>query len=115
MMAKKPNAYLAKQEELRFAYMEAAEAVMKQFMCDTLQIAANEEFGMGAERLARLIKRWGKIYSEYYPCLNVTRTVEADVLRDKLDRLLKPLCHEDFQWFDFEERYPDLKKVRYGK
>ena len=112
-MAKKQNAYLAKQEELRFAYMEAAEAVMKQFMCDTLQIAANEEFGMAKDRLCRLIKRWAEIYRKYYPCLNVSRTVEADVLRDELDRQLKPLCHEDFEWCDFEQRYPDLKKVRY--
>lgn len=114
-MAKKQNALLAKIENERRIYMEAVEAVMKQFMCDTLQIAAQEEFGMGKDRLNRLIKRWGKIYSKYYNCLNVTATVEADVLRDELDRQLKPLCHEDFQWCDFEERYPDLKRVRYGK
>ena len=112
---KKPNAYLAKQEEQRHLYMAATEAVMKQFMCDTLQIAAQEEFGMGKERLGRLIKRWGAVYSEYYPCLNPSSGPEADVLRDKLDRQLEPLCREDFKWCDFEERYPDLKKVRYGK
>lgn len=111
----KNNAFLAKQEEQRRVHMEAAAAVMKQFMCDTLQIAMNEEDGWGKERLARLMKRWGAVYSKYYDALNVTRNAECDVLRDELDRQLKPLCHEDFQWFDFEDRYPDLKKVRYGK
>jgi hypothetical protein len=114
-MARKQNAYLAKMEEKRQLYMEATAAVMKQFMCDTLQIAANEEFGWAAERLGRLIKRWGAVFSKYYPGLNPSSGPEADVLRDELDRQLKPLCHKDFKWCDFDERYPDLKKVRYGK
>ncbi len=111
----KKSGFLKKQEQERALYIEATEAIMKQFMCDTLQIAAQEEFGMGKERLGRLIKRWGAIFSRYYDCLNANSSAEADVLRDELDRQLRPLCHEDFKWCDFEERYPDLKRVRYGK
>ena len=80
-MAKKQNAYLAKQANLRKVYTDATETVMRQFMIDTIQIAAAEEFGFGADRIERLIKRWGAIYSKYYPALNATSSAEADVLR----------------------------------
>ena len=112
-MAKKQNAYLAKQENVRKAYSMAAETVMKQFMLDTMMIAISEEFGFGADRIERLIKRWGRIYTEYYPCLNATSSDEADVLRYKLDMEIKPLISENFLFEPFEKRYPDLKKVKY--
>lgn len=112
-MAKKPNAYLAKQENVRKAYSMAAETVMKQFMLDTMMIAISEEFGFGADRIERLIKRWGKIYTEYYPCLNATSSDEADVQRYKLDEQIKPLISATFAYEPFEKRYPDLKKVKY--
>ena len=112
-MAKKPNAYLAKQANLRKVYTDATETVMRQFMIDTIQIAAAEEFGFGADRIERLIKRWGAIYSKYYPALNATSSDEADVLRYKLDMEIKPLISENFLFEPFEKRYPDLKKVKY--
>lgn len=112
-MAKKQNAYLAKQENLRKVYADAAETVMRQFMIDTMQIAVSEEFGFGADRIERLIVKWGEIYTKYYPCLNATSSDEADVLRYKLDTEIKPLISERFAYLPFEERYPDLKKVRY--
>lgn len=109
----KQSGYLAKQAQIQRAYIEAAEAVMKQLMCDTLQIAMSEEFGFGQERIERLVRKWGEIYSKYYPCLNATSSAESDVLRDKLDKQLIPLCSPNFQFCGFEERYPDLKKVKY--
>lgn len=112
-MAKKQNAYLAKQANLRKVYTDATETVMRQFMIDTIQIAAAEEFGFGADRIERLIKRWGAIYSKYYPALNATSSDEADVLRYKLDMEIKPLISENFLFEPFEKRYPDLKKVKY--
>lgn len=112
-MAKQQNAYLAKQANLRKVYTDATETVMRQFMIDTIQIAAAEEFGFGADRIERLIKRWGAIYSKYYPALNATSSDEADVLRYKLDMEIKPLISENFLFEPFEKRYPDLKKVRY--
>ena len=112
-MAKKQNAYLAKQANLRKVYTDATETVMRQFMIDTIQIAAAEEFGFGADRIERLIKRWGAIYSKYYPALNATSSAEADVLRYKLDMEIKPLISENFLFEPFEKRYPDLKKVKY--
>ena len=112
-MAKKQNAYLAKQANLRKVYTDATETVMRQFMIDTIQIAAAEEFGFGADRIERLIKRWGAVYSKYYPALNATSSDEADVLRYKLDMEIKPLISENFLFEPFEKRYPDLKKVRY--
>ena len=112
-MAKKQNAYLAKQANLRKVYTDATETVMRQFMIDTIQIAAAEEFGFGADRIERLIKRWGAVYSKYYPALNATSSDEADVLRYKLDMEIKPLISENFLFEPFEKRYPDLKKVKY--
>ena len=98
---------------MRKVYTDATETVMRQFMIDTIQIAVAEEFGFGADRIERLIKRWGAIYSKYYPALNATSSDEADVLRYKLDMEIKPLISENFLFEPFEKRYPDLKKVRY--
>lgn len=66
-----------------------------------------------AFRIERLIKRWGKIYTGYYPCLNATSSDEADVQRYKLDEQIKPLISAVFTYEPFEKRYPDLKKVKY--
>lgn len=111
-MAKK-SGYLQKQALIQRVYIEAAEAVMKQFMVDTLQIAINDEFGFGPERLERLVKKWGEVYSKYYPCLNASSSSEADYQREKLDEELRGLLPEGFDWLDFETRYPDLKRIKY--
>ena len=107
------NAFLQKQQIMIKVYVDATEAIMKQFMVDTLQIAIHEEFGFGYDRIERLTKAWGEKYSEFYKCLG-TQDAEADYLRECLDRQLKEVIGDKMELINFEERYPDIKKIKTG-
>ena len=107
------NGYLQKQQIRLQVYVEATEAIMKQFMVDTLQLAIHEEFGWGYDRIERLTKAWGAKYSEFYPCLG-TKDQEADYLRECLDRQLKEVIRDHMELIPFKERYPEIKEIRTG-
>lgn len=106
------NDLLRRQQEKIQIYMDAVEAVMKQFMVDTLQATLHDD-GWGYERIKKLTDAWGAKYSTYYPCLN-SKDVEADYLRFCLDRELKHMIRGNQEFYPFEERYPELKQITYG-
>lgn len=106
------NDLLKRQKEQRQIYINATEAVTKQFMLDTLQATLHDE-GWGYERVKRLTEKWGAKYSAYYQALNA-KNVEADYLRECLDRELKHLIRDHQEFYPFEERYPEIKKITYG-
>ena len=104
-MAKKPNPMLAKIE----ARHEADMAWMKMFtvkQCvDMMMIAANEEYGLGPERLNRLEKTFYSVFKEY-----AEMTIEdakddkaIEYTKSKLDRKLEQICGEYFK--PWEVRY----------
>lgn len=105
------NAYLQREEDKRKAWVKMAERVTEQFMTDTLQITLHEEFGWGYDRIMDLTKKWEGRMLEYRPALN-SKDAEADVCQEHMDRIMvqalrgRPLM-------PFEERYPELKKVKY--
>lgn len=106
------NDLLRRQAMRQKIYTDATEAVMKQFMLDTLQCTLHDE-GWGYDRIMRLTKKWGAKYSTYYPALNA-KEVEADYLRFCLDRELSQIIRDKGELHPFEERYPELKRVTYG-
>ena len=104
------NAYLKRQAADRQVFMDATSRVTRQMMVDTLILAANEQLGLGYERLDQLIYRWAEIYNHYWDACS--KNVEADVLREHLDRALLDIVKgRDF--YPFEERYPDVNKITY--
>ena len=109
----KQSGFMAKQLAMRQAIAEASERVTQQLMMDTLQITLHE-FGWGYDRIMKLTKAWSDAYNHYHDALNI-KHVEADVLRVHLDRELSDILKGHQDLIPFEERYPEIKEIAYGK
>lgn len=109
----KQSGFMAKQLAMRQALIEATERVTQQLMMDTLQITLHE-FGWGYDRIMKLTKAWADAYNHYHDTLDV-KNAEADVLRVHLDRELTDILKGHQDLIPFEERYPEIKEIVYGK
>lgn len=110
----KQSSYMAKQLAMRQAIIDATERVTQQLMMDTLQIVLHNELGFGYDRIMRITKAWGSEYNHYHDVFNV-KHAEADVLRVHLDRELTDILKGHQDLIPFEERYPEIKEITYGR
>lgn len=104
-MAKKPNHMLAKIEARHEADMAWMKMFTVQQCVDMMMIAANEEYGLGPERLNRLEETFYSVFNDY-----AEMTIEdakddkaIEYTKSKLDRKLEQICGEYFK--PWEERY----------
>ena len=110
----KQSGFMAKQLAMRQALMDATERVTQQLMMDTLQIVLHNELGFGYDRIMRITKAWGCEYNHYHDVFNA-KHAEADVLRVHLDRELADILKGHQNLIPFEERYPEIKEITYGR
>ena len=54
------------------------------------------------------------VLREYKPALDC-RNPEADVRQEHMDRVLAQIINGKAELIPFPDRYPDLKKIRYGR
>ena len=76
---------------------QAAQMLVCQYMQDTLQLALHQH-----------------IRDEYRPAINPSDPV-ADVMQEHMDRVMAQIISGKQELIPFAERYPELKKVRYGR
>ena len=112
-MANPKNAYLAKQQAQKDAFMHSVEAIIKQWMVDTLQITLNQTEGWGYERIMRLMDNWEDTREQFRPALNPLKDAEADAEQEHIDRILKRIVGNKGPFYPWHTRYPDLKGVKY--
>lgn len=104
-MARGTNPMLAKIQ----AKHEQEKAFMRTFtiqQCvDMMMIAANEEYGLGPERLNRLEQTFYDVFREYAKMTldDAKDDKSIEYTKDKLDRKLEQICGEYFK--PWEERY----------
>ena len=110
----KQSGFMAKQLAVRQALIDATERVTQQLMMDTLQIVLHNELGFGYDRIMRITKAWGCEYNHYHDVFNV-KHAEADVLRVHLDRELADILKGRQELIPFEDRYPEIKEITYGR
>ena len=110
----KQSGFMAKQLAMRQAIIDATERVTQQLMMDTLQIVLHNELGFGYDRIMRITKAWGSEYNHYHDVFNV-KHAEADVLRVHLDRELADILKGHQDLIPFEDRYPEIKEITYGR
>lgn len=111
----KQSGYLKRKYAEKDDVMHVTEHIIEQFMTDTLQIAANRCNKMGYDSIMRLTAAWQEVQKEYRPALNPTKNNEADVAQDHMDKELTRIIRKKAVLIPFEERYPNLKRVRYDK
>lgn len=112
-MANAKNAYLARQKAEKDAFMHSVEAIIKQWMIDTLQITLNQTEGWGYEHIMRLMKDWESTREEFRAALNPVLDVEADVAQEHIDRIIKRIIRDKGPFYPWAERYPDMRGVKY--
>ena len=106
------NAYLQKRELEQQAWTRVAERLTEQYMTDTLQMLLHQKYGWGYDRIMELTEDWREVLEEYRPALN-SKNVECDVYREHMDRAMKQILRGQAEIIPCEERYHELKKVRY--
>ena len=106
------NAYLQKRELERRVWIETAQRTTEQFLADTLQITLHQKREWGYDRIIELCKDWQETIKEYSPCTNASDP-ECDVYREHMDRVLRQIIGKKQEFTPWEERYPELRKVKY--
>lgn len=96
------------------AKVETAQLLISQYMIDTLQMVLHESEGWGYDRIMRLESAWHKIRGQYAPAINPSDP-EADVYQEHMDRVLAEIISGKQELYPFESRYPELKKIKYGR
>lgn len=112
-MAKR-SAYLQRRDAELDAAFNAGAAMALQFATDTLQITIHQKDGWGYDRIMRLTHDWIDTQREYKPALDC-RNPEADVRQEHMDRVLAEIISGKAELIRFPERYPNAKKIKYGR
>ena len=110
----KQSAYLQRRNAELDATFNAGAAMAMQFAMDTLQMALHQTEGWGYDRIMRITHNWVAVQREYKPALDC-RNPEADVRQVHMDRVLAEIINGKAELIPFPARYPDLKKIKYGR
>ena len=101
-------------EKFAQAKVEAAQRLISQYMIDTLQMTLHQTEGWGYERIMRLTEAWEQTQREYTPALN-SNDPAADVMQEHMDRVLAEIISGKAELIPFPDRYPNAKKIKYGR
>lgn len=112
-MAKR-SGFLMRQEQQSRRTADAAQRLMIQYMMDSLQMTLHQTDGWGYDRIMRLCDAWKNVREEYSPAINPGNP-EADVYQEHMDRVMRQIIRDKQDLIPFEARYPELKKVSYGR
>ena len=101
-------------EQFAQAKVDAAQRLISQYMIDTLQMTLHQTEGWGYDRIMRLTEAWQQTQKEYTPALN-SNDPAADVMQEHMDRVIAQIISGKQELRPFQERYPELRKVTYGR
>lgn len=112
------NGYLQKRKARDEVLQDATRQTYQQYMTDTLILTLNDPEVMGKDvfgyaRLKKVPDAWGKKYDQYFDAL--TKSAEADVAREKMDRAMRKITEGSQDFIPFEQRYMWLPEIRYDK
>ena len=110
----KQSGMIAFAEQFAKAKVDAAQRLTSQYMIDTLQMAIHQTEGWGYDRIMRLTEAWVQTQKEYTPALN-SNDPAADVMQEHMDRVMAQIINGKAELIPFPDRYPDLKKIKYGR
>lgn len=110
----KQSGYLQRREAELDATFNAGAAMAMQFAMDTLQMTMHQQEGWGYDRIMRITQAWLETQREYKAALNC-KDPAADVRQEHMDRVMAQIISGKQELIPFAERYPELKKVKYGR
>ena len=110
----KQSAYLQRRDAELNAAFNAGAAMAAQFAVDTLQMTMHQKEGWGYDRIMRVTHEWMETQREYRPALNC-KDPEADARQVHMDRVLAEIINGKAELIPFPDRYPNAKKIKYGR
>lgn len=110
----KQSGYLQRREAELDATFNAGAAMAMQFAMDTLQMALHQTEGWGYDRIMRITQAWLETQREYKPALNC-KDPASDVCQEHMDRVLAEIISGKAELIRFPDRYPNAKKIKYGR
>lgn len=110
----KQSSMMAFAEQYATAKVKATQRLIAQYLTDTLQIAIHQTEGWGYDRIMRLCDAWTQVRREYSPVMDINDPA-SDVYREHMDRVMQQIIRDKQDLIPFEQRYPELKKVTYGR
>ena len=110
----KQSGGMAKQQAIQQGMISKTERVTCELMSETLWITIHEEFGWGYDRIAKLDCLWKECFLHFQGALHI-KNPEADVLQEHLDRRLAGVYRDRQPMPPFEDRFPEIKPITYGK
>ena len=110
----KQSEYLKRIEAEWNAVFNAGADMAIQFAMDTLQMALHQTEGWGYDRIMRITHNWVAVQREYKPALNC-KNPAADVCQEHMDRILAEIIRDRMTLIPFPDRYPNAKKIKYGR
>lgn len=110
----KQSEYLKRREAEWNAVFNAGAAMAMQFAMDTLQMTMHQQEGWGYNRIMRVTHEWMETQREYRPALNC-KNPAADVMQEHMDRVLAEIIGGKAELIRFPDRYPNAKKIKYGR
>ena len=110
----KQSEYLKRREAEWNAVFNAGAAMAMQFAMDTLQMTMHQQEGWGYNRIMRVTHEWMETQREYRPALNC-KDPAADVMQEHMDRVLAEIIGGKAELIRFPDRYPNAKKIKYGR
>ena len=104
-MARKVNAFLARQEARHRVDMAFQRDFTIQQCTDMLLIAANEAFGFGEDWLVKLLEAYQRVFEDYAEMAIEDGRADPDIeyTREKVDRKLRQILGDHFR--PWEDRY----------
>ena len=101
-------------EQYAQAKLQAAQLMMIQYMIDTLQMTLHQTEGWGYDRIMRLTEAWHDVREEYSAAINPSDPA-ADVMQEHMDRVMVQIINGKQELIPFASRYPELKRIKYGR
>lgn len=110
----KQSGYLQRRNAELDAVFWAGATMAAQFAVDTLQMTMHQQEGWGYDRIMRITQAWLETQREYKPALNC-KDPAADVCQEHMDRVLAEIIRDRMTLIPFPDRYPNAKKIKYGR
>lgn len=109
------SGYLQKKQAERQSWIETGERISRQYDVDTWQIALAryDKLNLGYQRIMEITELAEQVRKEYGGALS--KGPEQDVQQDHIDQELKQIMGDREGFIPFERRYPELKRIKYGK
>lgn len=110
----KQSAYLQRRDAELNAAFNAVATMAMQFAMDTIRMVLYQTEGWDCDRIRQITDNWLDVQRECKPALNC-KDPSAYVCQVHMDWVLAQIISGKAELIRFPDRYPNAKKIKYGR